>query len=75
MVLSRRIAIVVHARSSRRRVEEVDDALHVWLTSAPVQGSANRELMDVIADHYGVARSAVTILRGHSSRHKLVEIR
>lgn len=72
--LSRRIAVVVHPRSSRQRIAETADALHVWLTAAPAEGGANRELIELIADHYGVGRSAVTIVRGHSSRHKLVEV-
>lgn len=53
---------------------EIDGVLHAWLTSAPVEGAANRELIALIADHYGVARSAVRIVNGRASRKKVLEI-
>ena len=48
--------------------------LHVWLTAAPVDGTANRELIALVAGHYGVAKSAVTIVSGRTSRQKLLQI-
>jgi uncharacterized protein len=55
-------------------MEDIDGALHVWLTSAPVDDIANRELIALVADRYGVAKSRVRIVSGRASRHKLVEI-
>lgn len=72
---ARRVTVSVHPRASRRRLAEVDGVLHAWLTAAPANGAANRELIALVADHYGIAKSLVTIVSGKSSRHKLLEIR
>ena len=53
---------------------EIDGVLHAWVTAAPVEGAANRELIALVADRYGVARSAVTIVNGRTSREKVLEI-
>jgi uncharacterized protein (TIGR00251 family) len=49
----------------------------VWqaqLKSPPVDGKANRELVELIAEQFGCAKSAVTIKSGASGRMKLVKI-
>ena len=69
-----RISVTVHPRSSRRRIERREDGLHVWLAAAPVDGRANQELLQLLADHYGLARSAVRLASGRASRRKIVEL-
>ncbi|HEX2647991.1 MAG TPA: DUF167 domain-containing protein [Candidatus Dormibacteraeota bacterium] len=71
---ARRIVVTVHPRASRHRLAEIDGVLHVWLSAAPVEGAANSELIALVADRYGVARSAIRIVSGRTSRHKLLEI-
>lgn len=50
------------------------DALKVKVHAPPVDGRANEELRDFLADTLGIPRRAVTILRGDTSRQKLVRI-
>lgn len=49
-------------------------ALLVRLHSAPVDGAANKELTEVIANAFGVSRTAVTIVSGERSRRKSVHV-
>lgn len=51
-----------------------DGTLKVRLVAAPEKGKANAELCRVLAKHYRVAPSAVTILSGHTSAVKFVRI-
>lgn len=46
----------------------------MWLRAQPQDGKANWALVCVLADHYGVAKSDVKILRGQAGKNKLVEI-
>lgn len=69
-----RVSVMVHPRSSRRRVERHDDGLHVWLTAAPVDGMANEELLKLVSDYFGMPRSAVRLVSGRTSRRKVVEL-
>ena len=49
-------------------------ALLVRLNAAPVEGAANAELIEVIADLLGVRKGAVAIVAGERSRQKRVRV-
>ncbi len=69
------LKVRVEPRSSRAEVVGwLGDSLKVKLTAAPVDGAANKQLVEVLSDYFGVKKSAVRILRGGSSKNKLVEI-
>ena len=51
-----------------------DAALTVFLQQLAVEGAANDALVTLPAKHFGVSRSAVAIVRGHTSRIKHVRI-
>jgi uncharacterized protein (TIGR00251 family) len=70
------IDVKVETRSSKKGIAGVmGGALKVKLTAPPVEGAANEQLIEVIAEAAGVSRSSVRIVRGHSSKRKVVEIR
>lgn len=50
------------------------DALLVRLNAAPVDGAANSELIEVLADALDVPKRAVSIVAGVRSRQKRVRI-
>jgi uncharacterized protein (TIGR00251 family) len=51
-----------------------DGALLVRLASPPVDGAANAELIEVLADALDVPRRSVVIVAGHRSRTKTLRI-
>jgi uncharacterized protein (TIGR00251 family) len=48
--------------------------LRVRVTAAPVEGDANRAVVELLARVLGVRVGAVTIVRGVRGRHKLVRV-
>ena len=50
------------------------DSLLVRLNAPPVDGAANAELIEVLADAFGVPKRAVSIVSGERSRQKRVRI-
>ena len=50
------------------------DALKVKVHAPPVEGRANEVLCDFLAATLGLSRRAVTVLRGDTSREKLIRI-
>ena len=50
------------------------DALLVRLNAPPVDGAANAELIEVLADAFGVPKRSVEIVSGERSRQKRVRI-
>jgi len=53
---------------------EDDGSLTVRLQSPPVDGKANKELIQVLAERFGVRKSQVSIHSGERSRMKRVEV-
>jgi len=70
------IEVKVEPRSSKKQITGIMDGtiLKVKLTAPPVDGSANEQLIELIAEATGVKKSSIRIVRGMSSKRKLVEI-
>ncbi|OIP75568.1 MAG: hypothetical protein AUK48_07365 [Oscillatoriales cyanobacterium CG2_30_44_21] len=68
-------AIKVKPNSKKQEIiEQPDGSLVVYLKSSPIDGKANKELIELLAKKYGVSKSSITIQSGLSSRNKLVDI-
>ena len=70
-----RIAVKVQPGSSADRlVGKTNEEWKITLTAPPVDGRANRACTEFLARLLGVPRAAVSIIRGETSRRKLVQI-
>jgi uncharacterized protein (TIGR00251 family) len=65
----------VQPRASRDRVVgRHGDALRLQVSAPPLEGQANQAVADLLAAWLGIPRRTVSVLRGHGSRDKLIEI-
>lgn len=71
----------VHVKPGSRKesIEWVENlfgekTLVVKLRAKPIDGEANRALIEALSEFFDVAKSQVNILHGHTSREKVVEI-
>jgi len=48
--------------------------LKIYLTAAPIDGRANKELIKLLSEKLGVSKSKVRIIRGEKSKEKVIEI-
>lgn len=55
-------------------VENEDGTWSAQVKSTPVDGKANRDLIALIADHFGCPKAAVSVKSGQSSRLKRIQI-
>ena len=70
------IPISVAPRAGRTALDGVvEGALRVRLAAPPVEGAANRALVEFLADLLGVPKRDVAIVRGERGRQKLVRVR
>jgi len=68
------LAITVLPRSSVAKIVGFEgDALKVKVKSAPVDGSANRDLIAVLSKHLKVPKRRIEIVKGHTARRKVVK--
>jgi len=66
------LEVRVQARARRNEVvEQPDGSLRVRVTAAPEGGEANRAVIALLAEAFGVAPSRVELVRGAASRDKL----
>jgi len=75
LVTSTRLRLRVQASAHHDEVIAIRNGVLVIRVTAPaVEGRANEALRRVVAKRLGVPKSAITIIRGHHSRDKVLEI-
>ena len=71
-----KIAVKVIPKGSKNEVVGWEgDVLKVRLTTVPEKGKANAALIHLLSKHFKVSKSSVIIVKGETSRNKLIEIR
>ncbi len=69
------IKVKVVPRSSRSGVTGTyGDGLKVKLKSAPVEGKANSELIEILSKEFGISKKDVKIISGVRSKNKIVKL-
>ncbi|MBO9517916.1 MAG: DUF167 domain-containing protein [Porphyrobacter sp.] len=69
-----RLAVRVTPGARTESVELGDGGLQVKVRAKPQDGAANEAVLALLADALGVATSRLRLLRGATSRNKLVQI-
>lgn len=70
------VTLTLHIQPGAKKTEVVGlhgDALKIRLAAPPVDGKANAALIEFLAARLGVARSALCLKSGLTSRRKVVE--
>jgi len=52
----------------------VDGVLRVKIAAPPIRGKANKELIAFLSRLLGVGKGSVNVIKGHTSRSKVVAI-
>ena len=69
------ISVRVYPNSARNEVTGFSDGVwRVKVSAPPVGGKANKELIAFLGKILGVGRSRLSIIRGHTSRSKVVSV-
>ena len=70
------LSVWVQPKASRNAIQGVHgEALKIALTAPPVDGAANKACIAFLAKKLGLAKSAVAIVSGQTSRSKRILIR
>ncbi len=69
------LPVRVTPRANKTQIAgEQDGVLKIKLAAPPVEGAANTALCEFLAGEFGLRKSAVTLVTGHTSRHKVVRL-
>jgi uncharacterized protein (TIGR00251 family) len=72
-----RITLTLHIQPGAKKTEFAGlhgDALKIRLAAPPVDGKANEALIRFVAETLGLAKSAVHLKSGQTSRRKVLEV-
>ncbi len=75
IILVMRINILVHPNSKKPRVEkDILGQLNVYVTAPPVEGKANKAVIETLAEYFQIKKSGIRLISGQKSSLKLFEI-
>ncbi len=72
-----RLTLTLHIQPGAKKTEFAGlhgEALKIRLAAPPVDGKANEALIRFVADQLGLAKSAVNLKSGQTSRRKVLEV-
>ena len=69
------LRVIVQPKASEDRVVGFHGgALKVKVTTPPTGGKANQKLIEILAERLNIGQSNIEIIRGHTSRRKVLRI-
>ena len=70
-----KLTIKIKPNSRENRIEKKEDTVWTIRIKVPaVENKANEELIDFLGEELHVPKSHITIIRGHTSKTKIIEI-
>jgi uncharacterized protein (TIGR00251 family) len=70
-----RISLRVYPNATRNEIVGITNGvLGVKIAAPPIKGKANKELIAFLSQVLGVGRSHLSIIKGHTSRNKVIVI-
>jgi uncharacterized protein (TIGR00251 family) len=70
-----KITIIAHPNTRKPRIEEdLFGTLHVYVNAPPLEGKANRAILEALAGHYKIKKSQIVLVSGQKSKQKIFEI-
>ncbi len=71
-----KIAIIAHPNAKRPRIEkDLLETLHVYVNAPPLEGKANRAVIEALAQYFKVKKSQIELISGAKSKNKTFEIK
>lgn len=70
-----KIHVLVKTKARTDLIQKIDETHYsVSVHAAPHDGEANEAIIATLAMYFGIAKSRVTLVRGHRSKQKTFEI-
>jgi uncharacterized protein (TIGR00251 family) len=70
-----RITVRVQPNASRNEVVAITgDILKIKIAAPPVEGKANRRLIEFLSERLNVSKSRLSVLKGENGRNKVIAI-
>lgn len=70
-----KLSVITHPNSKSPRIEEdLLGQLHVYVAAPPLEGKANKAVIEALAEHFGTKKGNVILIHGEKSKNKVFEV-
>ena len=70
-----KISVKVIPNSKIEQIQQgIDGNLKIWTRAKPVDGEANKKIIEILANYFNCRKSSIRISSGLTSRNKVIEI-
>ena len=71
-----KLAIFAHPNSKKPRVEkDLLGSLHIYVSAPPLENKANQAVQSALAEHLGISKSKIVLVKGSKGKQKVFEIK
>lgn len=74
MSVSLKLQVQVKLKSKKEGIEVFEDHLVVRVKEPPVDGKANKKIIELLSKHFSVSKSQITLISGVKSKLKTFKI-
>ena len=73
--MARRLAVIVKPKARKPEIVNISpEDYHLAVREPAQNGQANEAAINLLSEHLGIPKSKLKLVRGVSSRHKLIEV-
>ena len=73
--MAQRIAVIVKPNARKPQIVKIaPDDYRIAVREPAQNGEANEAAINLLSEHLGIPKSKLKLVRGVSSRHKLIEV-
>lgn len=66
-----KITIIAHPNARKPRIEkDLLNTLHVYVKEPPLEGKANKAVIEALAEYFHIKKSQIILLSGEKSKNK-----
>lgn len=69
------IKLKISPNASKNEIIKSDDGVKVKITAQPIDGKANKCLVEFLSKHFKIPKTSIEILRGETSKEKTLLIK
>ena len=66
------VRVTPHAKQNK--IVQDNDVFRVYITTATEKGKANNAVIDMLSDYFDVPKTKIKIVKGETSRDKIIRI-
>jgi uncharacterized protein (TIGR00251 family) len=71
-----RLIVKVTPKAKLNKIVRADkQTYHIYTTAPPDKGKANQAIVKLLAKHLNLPKSSLTIIKGQTSRQKIIQIK